>query len=150
MIQIGSHHHQVAAHKFILASQSEYFRHMLCDDLTKNNHTQDSSQTTVIELEDVDYDSFSQILRFIYTGTYQVPASKVSVNKSSNYERLSVPDPASSTRPLSKVSAYKVYKNQNVEQEKGSKGRSKDPDVNPLRTLLELAGRFGVKQLKKR
>ena len=146
----------MAAHKFILASQSEYFRHMLCDDFTKNNHTQDSSQTTVIELEDVDYDSFSQILRFIYTGTYQVPASKVSVNKSINYERLPVPDPASSTRPLGKGSAYKVYKNQNVEQEKGSKGskgsngRSKDPDVNPLRMLLELAGRFGIKQLKKR
>ena len=144
----------MAAHKFILASQTEYFRHLFCDDITKDDQMQDSLETTVVVLEDVDYDSFNEILRFIYTGTYQLPTSKMSVNQSNACELLPnmSHDPVPGEGSLGKVSAYKVYKNQNAEREKSSKvRRSKDPNVvSPLRMLLELAGRFGVKQLKKR
>ena len=139
-------------HKFVLASQSEYFRHEFCtDSATNHDAVRDSSQADVVKLHDVDSESFGEILRFIYTGKCKVPASKVNVNRSTNDECTPDQSCEQASSLSGKASAYNVYKTQNEERQKTSKLKLKDPDfVSPLTKLLELSRRFGVRQLTKR
>ena len=150
-IQIGPRHQPIAAHKFILASQSEYFRHEFCPDSTKHDAMRDSLQKDIVKLHDVDRESFGEILRFIYTGKCKVPAGKVNRSENGEYAADQSCEPVSSSSPSGKASAYDVYKTQNEDRLKRSKVKAKDPDfVSPFTTLLELSRRFGVRQLTKR
>ncbi|CAF4118798.1 unnamed protein product [Rotaria sp. Silwood2] len=54
----------VNAHRNILCCRSTYFRSLLL------NNFIEKSQIKPIELTDIDYDTFIEILYFIYTGTY--------------------------------------------------------------------------------
>ena len=150
-IQVGPRHQPIAAHKFVLASQSEYFRHEFCMDLTKQDTVRDSPQKDIVKLHDVDSESFAEILRFIYTGKCKIPASKVNRSENGDYTTDQSCEQASSSNPSGKESAYNVYKTQNEERQKRSKVKLKDHDfVSPFTTMLELSRRFGVRQLTKR
>ncbi|CAF0740436.1 unnamed protein product [Rotaria sp. Silwood1] len=54
----------ITAHRNILCCRSTYFRSLLLNDFIEK------SQIKPIELTDIDYETFSEILYFIYTGTY--------------------------------------------------------------------------------
>ena len=54
----------IHAHRNILSCRSSYFRALLLSDF------KEKSQTTPIELTDVDHDTFSQILHYIYKASY--------------------------------------------------------------------------------
>ena len=150
-IQIGPRHQPIAAHKFVLASQSEYFRQEFCTDSTKHDAVRDSPQKDIVKLHNVDSESFAEILRFIYTGKCKVPTSKVNRSENGEYTADQSCEQVSSSSPLGKASAYNVYKTQNEDRLKRSKVKAKDPDfVSPFTTMLELSRRFGVRQLTKR
>jgi hypothetical protein len=53
----------INAHRNILCCRSAYFRALLLGDFREKNQT-------AIELTDVDYETFVELLFFIYTGTY--------------------------------------------------------------------------------
>jgi len=54
----------INTHRNILCCRSTYFRSLLLNDFIEK------SQTKPIELTDIDYETFLEILYFIYTGTY--------------------------------------------------------------------------------
>ncbi len=54
----------INAHRNILCCRSSYFRALLLDDFNEKN------QRKPIELTDIDYETFIELLFFIYTGTY--------------------------------------------------------------------------------
>jgi len=54
----------ISAHRNILCCRSTYFRSLLLNDFIEKN------QIKPIELTDIDYETFLEILYFIYTGTY--------------------------------------------------------------------------------
>lgn len=59
----------VGAHRNILCCRSTYFRSLLLNDFIEK------SQTKPIELSDINYDAFREILYFIYTGAYHPTTS---------------------------------------------------------------------------
>jgi hypothetical protein len=54
----------ISAHRNILCCRSTYFRSLLLNDFIEK------TQTKPLELTDIDYETFLEILYFIYTGTY--------------------------------------------------------------------------------
>ena len=59
----------VSAHRNILCCRSTYFRSLLLNDFIEKN------QTKPIVLTDVNYETFLEILFFLYTGTYRTTIS---------------------------------------------------------------------------
>jgi hypothetical protein len=58
------HDQRISAHRNILSCRSEYFRALLSNDFIEK------TQKEPIVLTDIDYETFTEILRFIYTSTY--------------------------------------------------------------------------------
>ncbi len=54
----------INAHRNILCCRSSYFRALLLNDFSEKN------QRKPIELTDIDYETFIELIFFIYTGTY--------------------------------------------------------------------------------
>ena len=63
-VQFSVNDKVISAHRNILCCRSAYFRSLLLNDFIEKN------QTKPIELSDITYEAFLEILYFIYTGTY--------------------------------------------------------------------------------
>ena len=63
-VQFLVHDQRISAHRNILSCRSEYFRALLSSNFIER------TQKEPIVLTDIDHETFTAILRFIYTGTY--------------------------------------------------------------------------------
>ncbi|XP_071580436.1 speckle-type POZ protein-like isoform X1 [Temnothorax nylanderi] len=65
-ITVLVHGREIQAHKAILAAQSHYFSRMLKSEMLEK-------QTNYVKIEDIDYETVREMLRFIYTGKVENP-----------------------------------------------------------------------------
>lgn len=153
----------IPAHRYILACRSEYFRKIFTtksEDLALL-----PGMTPTISIDNTNFEIFTQMLKFIYTdtcdlltigGTFKL-SSKNGVKQGTSL----LPDENGDVIEIEvnrKISAFEVYEKKR--KKKGGKktedgAQKKDnvdqkPSQNPVRLLMDMAKKFGVKNLVKR
>ncbi|XP_013381620.1 inhibitor of Bruton tyrosine kinase-like [Lingula anatina] len=151
VLRIGSN--EVPVHKFILASRSDYFRKIFLSE-------QENDVPPTVHIEDVDFELFMHLLKFIYTDDCDLLkiGNSFQLQTAHDQENVAVEDTNFNSgfiqvpNSKKKISAYEMReKKKGKDKEKGKK----DPPVdgsgnNPVKQLHELAKRFGVHTLMKK
>ena len=159
-MQVGSN--IVPAHQYILAYRSEYFRKLF----TENKEVSAPAEKPKITIENVKYDMFIEMMKYIYTDTCGVLeiGTEVYVDGDGQEHRIEkdkkIPEPIFELRDGKKQAACEVYdkkrkrKSGKGEKKETQKTASSRPNElrskNPVALLRQMALRFGVKNLSKR
>lgn len=135
VIKVGNNH--FFAHKYILASQSEYF----CKLFTSKTESNGILQT--VSINDISPDDFEQILQFIYSNECDyLKEGKEVVKKKSNSYNTNIKNISNDDMDLS------VYE---ISQKKKKKNcKEKKINENPLMDLREASKKLGISHLLKR
>ncbi|XP_067126093.1 inhibitor of Bruton tyrosine kinase [Centruroides vittatus] len=138
IIKVGSRYFH--AHKYILASQSEYFRKLFISEEITNGILQTMS------IDDVTSDTFEQILQFTYTDECDYLKEGKEIHKKN-------PLPCNSNnKDIAKneigISAYEVAQRKNKKRCKENKNKA--IIENPLIDLQDASKKFGLVHLSKR
>ena len=156
-MQVGDE--QIAAHKFILASRSDFFSKCFAQ---PDAASSDPAEPVVIDTKQTNVKLFKQLLTFIYSDSCDLLTPKLRVDGTDmclsveRTVRSENPPPANSTVDvIDGQSAHEVFK-QN--KKKAAKGKSDSRDttklvkqtLNPVESLTELASRFEVNSLSQR
>ncbi|CAH1798653.1 unnamed protein product [Owenia fusiformis] len=144
----------IFAHKFILASRSEYFKKLF----TSKTEEFLTDAKTALTLENTSLDIFLQLLTFLYTDNCDLltPGAIVTIAKQTHSNEKSNKAQPVEDIPRSKngkpISAHQY--NQKLKKFSQKDGKveeiNKSKSSNPTKLLQEMAKRFGVKSLVKR
>ncbi|XP_078617531.1 inhibitor of Bruton tyrosine kinase-like [Branchiostoma floridae x Branchiostoma japonicum] len=174
---IQLHGQSIPAHKFILASRSDYFRKLFLSDNMEGSDSNNSEvlkvNKEVVKVEKVNHHIFLNLLQFIYSDTCDLltqgykPKFKIKVEgsegkgggdtgmlngvKNGEFGDFSLDD-------IAHQSAFSVYsqgKKSQKQKNKPSKEaksnqQAEDDSSNPVKVLQNTAKRFGVQNLAKR
>ena len=158
-IQVGNN--LVPAHKYILACKSEYFRKIL----TEKEEALMPGKRQKIPIENVNYEVFLQMLKYIYTDTCDVLTIGATFSVHSQEQHpiemeIDIPEPSYQVSNGKKQSALEVYQSRKVKSGKGIKKEAQKTtstnrsdglrSKNPVTLLQQMASRFGVRNLSKR
>lgn len=140
------------AHRYVLASRSEYFRQVFAG-------ADPEVRPQLLEVKVSSEQLFMQLLTFLYTDSCDLlqPGTKVKVRREQGEEvallksRDNIP-PKSVSKVKKKSSpgkrsAYQVYQ-ENKEGGEEGEGRADKPAQDPVSMLAAMATEFGVKSLK--
>eukprot|EP00058_Branchiostoma_floridae_P018798 XP_002604287.1 hypothetical protein BRAFLDRAFT_59895 [Branchiostoma floridae] len=174
---IQLHGQAIPAHKFILASRSDYFRKLFLSDNLEGSDSNNSEvlkvNKEVVKVEKVNHHIFLNLLQFIYSDTCDLltqgykPKFKIKVEgsegkgggdtgmlngvKNGEFGEFSLDD-------IAHQSAFSVYsqgKKSQKQKNKPSKEaksnqQAEDDSSNPIKVLQNTAKRFGVQNLAKK